>query len=308
MATYPTVEPHHKLAYSNNVMMVSQQLRNPLMGAVTEMPASGDAQSVADLIGQIEYTYAEDRSRRNPENYASATRRWVVRPQEIESGQYIDKVDQFDMMMNPTSIYVRNHTTAVIRGWADRILGIRKQADGSFAVADGGILGVATEGKRGTQTVALPNSQFIAHASAGLTLDKLRAVKVAMQKVDFGLEDDDPIYCAITPTQADDLLDVAAKADTSIPAFAIEQLRSGKPTTLMGFNWIVTNRLPKVGANRLCPVWTKRNVMVGVWQGIVGAAWNDTSAKNKPYVHVGCYIDAVRVEDKGVYVIECAEA
>lgn len=35
--------------------------------------------------------------------------------------------------------------------------------------------------------------------------------------------------------------------------------------------------------------------------------WNDTSAKNKPYVHVGAYIDSVRLQDKGVVVLECQE-
>jgi phage/plasmid-associated DNA primase len=59
------IQAHHKLAYSQNVMMVAQQKRNPLMGAVTEISAKGEAMSASDMFGQVEYLQGEDRSRRN---------------------------------------------------------------------------------------------------------------------------------------------------------------------------------------------------------------------------------------------------
>jgi hypothetical protein len=307
MSLFPAVEPHHKLMYSGNVTMVAQQKRNPLMGAVTEVSASGEAQSVADLLGQLEYLYGEDRSRRNPENPTPRSRRWVVRPPVIESGEYIDKVDRFDMAMDPTSSITVNHVTAVTRGWADRILGIRK--DGTdFAVTDGGILGRATEGKRGTSTIALPSGQYIDDNSEGLTLDKIREVKLKLEKADFGLEDDDQIYAILTPQQKDDLIGIAAQTETSLNAFQLEQIRTGKPTSLMGINWLFTNRLPKDSdGNRLIPFWSKKNIVAGVWQGIQGDMWNDTSAKNMPYAYVSAYVDCVRIEDKGVVVARCVE-
>ncbi|MCB2117912.1 MAG: phage capsid protein [Paracoccaceae bacterium] len=307
MSLYPNVEAHHRLQYAAGVTMVAQQKRNPLMGAVTEVPASGEAQSVADLLGQIEYLYGEERSRRNPENPAMSSRRWVVRPPVIESGQYIDRVDKFDTATDPTGAFIVNHTTAVTRGWADRILGIRKNGT-NFEVTDGGILGYAVEGKRGTTQTALPAGQYVAHGSAGMTLTKLRAAKLILEKADWGLEDDDQLYGILTPQQKDDLIAIAAATGTALNQFELEQIRTGKPTTLLGINWIFTNRLPKdANGHRMCPIFSKKNIVVGRWQGIEGDMWNDTSAKNMPYVYVSAYLDCVRAQDTGVVVIPCVE-
>lgn len=302
------VEQHHRLQYASSVMMVAQQLRNPLIGAVTEMQCAGEAQSVADLLDAGEYAYGEERSRRNPEMPVTGSRRWLVMPPVIESGQYIDKEDKFRTATDPTSNYVRNHVARVTRGEADRLLGIRKVGD-DFAVMDGGILGKAREGKTPGTGTALPVGQYVPHGSTGLTLDKLRDAVKALKKADFGIDGMmDPLYCAITPEQEDDLLGIAAASGANLNTFNIEQLRSGKPTPLMGVNWILTNRLPKnAGGQRLCPIWSKRNIIGGYWQKITGDMWNDTSAKNLPYAYVSLYLDAVRAEDKGVVVLECAE-
>lgn len=303
------VSDHFRLQYASSVTMVAQQNRNALMGAVTEISATGEAQSVTDLMAALEYQYGEDRSRRNPENPVQGTRRWVVRPPVIESGQYIDDEDKFATATDPTSSFVSAHTKAVLRGKQDRILGIRKNSDGTFSVADGGIFGYSTEGKRGTTQTALPNTQYVPVGTTGLTLDKLRATLLALRKADFGMEDDDQLYGLISPMQVDNLIGIAAQSTTNQNAFNIEQLRSGKPSPLMGVNWILTNRLPvDAAASRLCPIFSKKNIVAGIWQDVKGDAWNDSSAKNKPYVYVNAYIDCVRLQDKGVVVIECKES
>ncbi len=302
------VTDHHKLMYASSVQMVAQQKKNPLEGAVTTVMAKGEAQSAADLVNAGEYAYGEDRSRRNPEMPVSGTRRWLVRPPVIESGQYIDDEDKFAMATDPTSTFVEVHTARVVRGKADRILGIRR-VDNVFTVTDGGILGTSIEGKRPGAATALPAGQIIPHGGTGLTIDKLRAAKLALQKADFGIEDEDPLYAVITPEQSDDLIAIAQASTTPLNAFNIQELQTGKPRTLLGITWIMTNRVPlnAAGTHRLIPIFSKRNIQVGIWQDIKGEMWNDTSAKNKPYVYVSAYIDAVRVEDKGVIAIECLE-
>lgn len=300
------VEPHHRLMYADSVTMVAQQTRNPLMDTVTTIAAKGEAQSATDFLNAVEYVYGEERSRRNVENPVSGTRRWLIRPPEIKSGQYIDDEDKFDTARDPTSDFVKAHTMAVLRGCMDRIMGVRK-IDGVFTVTDGGILGNAIEGKRpATSGTALPGSQVIAAGGTGLTIDKLRGAILALNNADFGLEDDDPLYCAISPTQKDNLIAIAQASTTPLNAFNIEQLKTGKPTSLMGVTWITTNRVPKDAAGAwLCPIWSKRNIVEGVWEEINGDMWNDTNADNKPYVRVRTRRDVVRLQDKGVIAITC---
>lgn len=304
------VEQHHKLQYAASVEMVAQQKKNPLESAVTQVPASGEAQSVSDLLEQVEYSRGDEKGRRNPENPAKQTRRWVTLQPSIESGQYITKEEKFRTATDPTSIFVKNHTTAVVRGKFDLIMGISKGNDGLFHVTEGGILGRAREGKTPGTSTPLPNSQYIPHGDTGMSLEKVRAGIKKLELADFGLEEDDPLFSVISPHQKDDLIALAQEAKVSLNAFQIEQIKTGKPTTLMGVTWIFTNRLPyKAGEEltRLCPIFSKANIINAAWQEIEGRMWNDTSAKNLPYCIVDAYFDCVRAQDKGVVVIEAKE-
>lgn len=308
MPLAPALEQHQKLAYSDNVAMVSQQMKNPLAMLVTSIPAKGEAQSATDYLNAVDYQYGEERTRRNIENNVTGTRRWLIRPPVMKSGQYIDDEDKIDMLRDPTSDLVRAHTVAVLRGCMDRIVGVRK-VNGVYVVADGGILGNAIEGKRpGTSGVALPGAQIIPAGGTGMTIDKLRVAILTLQQADFGLEDDDPLYCLIAPKQRDNLIAIAQASSTPLNAFSIQQLQDGKPTPLMGITWVTSNRVPKntAGTADVCPVWTKRNVVEGVWEEVNGEVWNDTHADNKPYARVQTRRDVVRLQDKGVIGIECA--
>lgn len=315
MSTYPVrVEQHHRLMYAESVTMVAQQMKNPIANAVTIVPASGEAQSVTDLVGALPYMRGEPRSRRNPENPILGSRRWVVYQPAVESGQYIDKEDKFKTATDPTSTIVKAHVAAVERGRADLMFGVEPTSSGGYKIGGGGILGVAREGKTPGTGTDLPSGQYLASDSNGLTLDKLRAAVKLLKKADFGIDAAlDPLYGAITPEQEDNLLGIAAASGTNLNSFTIEQLKSGKPTTLMGITWILTNRLP-IGATgapgagkRLVPIWAKSNIIVGEWQATQGDMWNDTSAKNLPYAYVSTYLDVVRAQDKGVVVIPCTE-
>ncbi len=304
------VEQHHIVTYAGNVRMVAQQMKNPLLDAVTVVPASGEAMRAADLIGKKKYLRGEARSRRNPENPATGTARWLVFPEQpIESGQYIDKEDRFKMAMDPTSNFMKADVAAVTRGYADTIMGLDEVSNGTYSVVGGGILGIAREGKTASaSSIALPASQIIANGGVGLTLDKLRTAVKKLKQADFGIDAAlDPLYGAITPEQENDLLGIAATSGTNLNTFTIEQLKSGKPTMLMGITWILTNRLPKVSTIRSCAIWAKSNIIVGEWEPITGDMWNDTAAKKLPYIYTSCRIDAVRVEDAGVMQIDCVE-
>lgn len=302
------IEQHHRVMFRDNVQMVAQQTRNPLRGAVTEAPASGEAMSAADLVGTVEAMEDDGRNRRNEENRPANTRRWLIRPNRIKSGQYIDTPEKLDKAMDPTSVYVRTHTTAVQRAIADRIMGIRREG-GEFVLREGGILGAATEGKNRQTKVSLPSKCFTLANSEGLTLAKLKEGVERLQTDEFGVEDDDTIYCAITPRQKTNLLDLADGNGESLNAFAQMQLMNGKPTSLLGITWIMTNRLFRTSAGvRYCPMWTRRNIVMGVWMDVAGDIWNDTHADNTPYARVQAYVDVVRIEDDGVQVIECDES
>jgi len=308
------VEPHHKLTFRNNIKMTAQQMSNPLRAAVTTVTCTGEAQDMADLINEIDYLRGEDYGRRNPENPPKRSRRWLVRPGVIESGQYITKEEKFDQSQDPSSQLITAHLKAVERGVFDTILGIEKAPNGEYRLYGGGILGPVYEGKTPTSTVSLPAANYIASdfdvggTHTGLTTGKLRGATEGMELEDFGLETDEEVYGLITPKQKTDLINLAIETKTSLNPFEVENIREGKPGKLLGINWLFTNRLPKdPNGYRLCPIWLKSEIVCGFWQDVEGDMWNDTAAKNLPYAHVDCYPAAGRVQDGGVRVIRCAE-
>lgn len=310
------VDQHFRTMYADSVTLVAQQMANPILPAATIVPASGEAQSVTDLVGSVDYQRGEARSRRNVENPVKGSRRWVTydAENEIKSGQYIDKEDKFKTAADPTSTFVRVHTAAVTRGQMDQLLGIEKK-DGVYRISRGGLYGIAREGKVPDGGTDLPSGQYLTADSTGLTLDKLIAAVELLHLADFGIDTDlDPLYGLITPKQKSDLLRIAASAPGLTNAFDVKALETGKPAMLMGVNWIMSNRVPvgatgKPGAGkRLVGIWSKSNLIGGEYEAINGAAWNDTASDNLPYVRVRTNIDAVRAQDKGVVVIPCTEA
>lgn len=309
---YPmNVEQHHKLQYNASVEMVAQQLKNPLLPAVTIVPASGEAQSVRDLVGKVDYQRGQPRNRTNTENPVSGSRRWVVYDptNEIKSGQYIETEDKFRTATDATSVFVRAHTAAVTRGQMDQLLGIEK-VGADFTVTRGGIYGLAREGKTPNSVgTALPAGQYLPDDANGLTLDKLIDAVELLHLADFGIDADlDPLFGLISPKQKSDLLRIAAASSPHQNAFDVKQLESGKPTMLMGVNWIMTNRVPRSATGkRMIAIWSKANIIGGEWEPINGKIWNDTHADDLPYARVRTNLDAVRGEDAGVVVIPCTE-
>lgn len=303
------VEQHNKQMYADNVIMVAQQMKDPLIGAITSMPVSGEAVRAADLINAKRYGRQSLRSRSNGENPATATARWLVMPEEeIYSAQYIDKADKWKMANDPTSNFMKADVAAVTRGYADTVMGLEEVSEGSYAVNYGGILGIAREGKTPGVGTPLPGSQKIVAGGTGLTLDKLRLARKMLKIANFGIDAlMDPLFGAITPEQEDNLLGIAAASGTNLNTFEIEQLKSGVPTKLLGMTWIVTNRLPKAASTRTCAIWSKANIIVGEWEPINGQMWNDPHVNNLPYIKTCCTIDAVRAQDKGVVAIDCIE-
>lgn len=297
------VEAHHQLGLSNAVQLALQQMGSKLRPFITEKPASGEAIPATDLIEAVVAQRGNGRRRSNIENPVARSRRWLVYREPIETGQYLDKEDKFRSAMDPTSEIVQAHTSAMGRGIDDLILGI----DNVGAVTEGGIFGAVGEGKRNTATSTLPAANITVHGGTGLTLAKLRKARktLALGEVDM---DRTRLVMAITASQADDLLGVVEATSSSLNAFDQAQLVDGKVSRLLGFDFVHINRLPLSGTTRSCPVWVPDMIKLGVWQDVQSNIWNDTAARNTPYMHIDAYMDCARAQDGGVHVIECTEA
>ena len=318
MSYRQTVEASHRTTFANNIQMVAQEMHGKIRSAVTIVSGlSGDAHNVRDLLDQKEYEEVEDYNMQNPQNRSNLDAVWMNRPKLIRSGEAIFKEDKFDLAMDPTSQFNASHVRACEKGVFDRFMGIRKKSGGTgYEIHGGGILGKRITGKARTPT-SLPSGQVQAvdagssGTPAGLNLKKMNMAREQLELDDFGIDEDlsSELFCAITPKQKTNLLDIAIQTQTSLNAFQIQQIEAGKPTTLFGMTWIFTNRLPvNASGHRLCPIWTKSNIAGGFWQDIEGDIFNNGAAMNRPQVLVTCYPEATRIENEGVVVFTCLES
>ena len=297
------VEQHHRMMFRDEFMLATQYRGSKLRRYVTEQPATGEGAVAADIIGQVNYRRGTGRRRTNIENVPKRTRRWLIYRDPIETGQYLDSEDKFRQASDASSRLMNAHVMAIRRGIDDTILGL----DENGALSDGGILGAVSEGKRpGNAGTALPSAYKTVHNSQGLTIAKLRAARKKLGLDENDLEFVTPVM-AITTNQHDDLLGIVENASATLNMLEQPAVVEGKVKRLMGFEFVEVNRLPKVSNIRSCPVWIKDKIVLGVWQDIDPDMWNDTHARNTPYIHVDAYMDATRTEDLGVHVIEAQE-
>ena len=290
--------------FVNMVEVSLQQNGSKLRPFVSEQPCASEGATAADLIGPVTYQRGPARRRSNIENVPSRSRRWHVFPDPIETGQYLDSADKFRMIEDPSSKLMEAHTNAIRLGIDDTILGINP--DGTLF--EGGILGKVAEGKApGAATKALPSAQISVHGGSGLTVLKLRGARKQLGLDENDLATFSPTM-AISTVQHDDLLGIVENASANLNMLEQPHIVNGRVTRLMGFNFVEINRLPKLQVGiRSCPVWLKNKVELGIWQDVKPDMWNDSHARNTPYMHVDAWMDCVRIEDKGVHIVECAE-
>lgn len=304
MAFDAQVSPSFRLTYQTNFELVLQQMGSRLRPLVTEMPATGKAVAASDLVGKLEMEEVAHRVRNNADIKADMTRRWLTFPNRFRVGGYFDSEDDMRAVESPRSEILQAAAAAAGRRVDQIILGLN--ADGT--VGNGGIMGNVVSGETpGGAPVALPSKHRTVHGSAGMTVLKLRKALLQMGKDDVDL-DRDEIYCGITHQQHDDLIGIV-EAGTGFNLLSQNEIITGRIDGRLGIKFVLMSQsvLPKVGNIRSCPVWVKRNIKLGVWEDIRSDVWNDTNADNIPAWRVDLRMQATRVQDGMVHVIECQE-
>lgn len=296
------VQDHHRLEWGENFEMLLRYKGSKLRPFVSEKACAGKGSVAANLIGDINYQRRRGRKRSNIENIPPRSRRWLSRTDPIETGQYFDEEDEWDMIGQPKSELYKAHVNAIRRGVDDVILGIDENGE----IMHGGLLGAATEGERPSTTVAFPTANKTLVGGTGLTIGKLRAARKKLGLDENDLDVYDPTM-AISTKEHDDLLGIVETASANLNMLEQPHIVEGKVKRLLGFNFVETNRLPVIGGVRQCPVWLKDGICLGIWKDVTTDMYNDTHAGNTPYASAECVMDAVRVQDDKVHVIESTE-
>jgi hypothetical protein len=163
-----------------------------------------------------------------------------------------------------------------------------------------------------------------ASAATGLNIAKLRRAKRILMEgyVDI---DNDPLIAVISAKQHDDLLNEAQAISLDYNTKPV--LVDGKISSFMGFNFVVSERIPGAGAFNsainptistgstdgtytagsrwMVPVFAKSGLALGMWNDIQTSIDRRADKRNSYQVYVTGTFGAARMEEKKCVLINC---
>lgn len=288
-----TVTENMVQQFGTNFRILGQQMQPRLLPFVqNEGQFTGTSKSVERLGKADAYDLV---SRHSDTQYVQIphSRRWLDL-QDKAAAELVDEMDKIKLLADPTSPYVRILTASMNRAKDDAIL-----------------LAARGNARTNSGSIALPVGQKITASATGLTLVKLLAAKELLDaaEVDDELDmDGQGSPSRVIVVSAKQITNLLGTTEIkSVDYNSVKALANGQVDTFLGFKFVRSERLPKVGSDRLCPVWTRGAIAYGT--GMDTRTSIDTlPGKNySVQVYTRESIGAVRVEDEGVVEIACQE-
>jgi hypothetical protein len=222
--------------FSSNVMHLAQQ-KGSRLREYCRMESQSAESAFYDRIGSKSAKRKEGRHSDVVYQDTPHSRRMVTMEDYYDS-DLVDKEDKLRTIMDPENEYAKAIGMALGRKIDEIIIDAA--------------LGNAYGGKKGTEVVALPNSQkLIAHDGAstggnGLNVRTLRAARKKF-KQNEAIDQGEKLILAHAAQQADDLL--AETEFTSSDFNAVKTLVNGETDTFMGFKFVQLELLPFTDAD-----------------------------------------------------------
>jgi len=284
-------------AFKDEMFHLAQQKGSKLRDKVRQRIITGDATYFERLAPS---DAIEKTTRHTPTPIIDVTHsRRKVTMKDFMWNDLVDDEDKRRMLVDPVGAYTTNAGYAMGRKWDDLIIG----SDGAAtpAIAEG-MLGDAYDGT-GTAAAFDTVNQQIASNSEGLTISKLTEAKYVMDNNDVNPEG----RCIIVgPAQLRDLLNTTEI--TSIDYNSVKALVKGEIMNFMGFEFVMSTRLPLLIAERVCVAFQKDCVGLAVNRDteIRRDERPDVSYALQVFARFTC--NATRIDDAGVVRILNVEA
>ena len=284
------VPTHFVQEYKTVVDLLLQQMGSRLRDKVSSDTYTGKAGKAVEQIGAVTAQKKTSRHADTPLIDTPAAARWVF-PEDYEWADLIDTQDKLRMLIDPTSSYAQNGAHAIGRAMDDEIIAA--------------FFGASLTGENGTTSTAFPSGQQATTTAGGLTLAKLREAKQLLLAAEVDL-DRETVYCAISAQQHDDLLGISEIQSMDFNNTA--PLVKGVVLAFMGFNFVLSERLPITGTDREVACWVPSGMHFGMWEDLRTEIDRRPDKSYATQVYVAATIGATRLQEEKVVRIICSEA
>ena len=213
--------------------------------------------------------------------------------------ELVDTADKVQMLVDPTSKYAVNAAYAFGRTKDSVILTAAS--------------GIAYTGEEGATATTFDNSMIVtasggsySGSTVGLNMDKLRGASLLLNANDVDMEGR---YFVAHPEQQNDLLGLSEL--TSRDYNTIRTLVDGEIDTFMGFKFIWTTEVQKVGDDYLCYAWHRDAMLLALGKDDLGfnAKVSERNDKNhSTQIFNEMMIGAVRMDENAIVQVKCQVA
>lgn len=298
IASY-SVPDHHADMFTANVQAALAKVGGVLRPLVTQGNYKGEKIQVVDFIGPVIFVQRTTVYGDTKISEVEHTSRWIT-GNEYDCAILVDRLDTLKMIYDPTNPYVERMREAAARTEDNVIM------SKFFATAK--------SGRDGTTDVAYASGNTVVHASAGMSVAKLRSMRKLIKKKLVDLRRMRP-KIAVTATQIDDLL--SETSVNSIDYNSVKPLVDGEVTQFMGFDFVpfeddglgggIATHLDTGVTIRECPVWVPDGMHFGSWDALTIIINNRPDKNNIKQLHATMTIGATRLDEAKVFKMECKE-
>ena len=296
------IPTHYVREYSTNVQLLLQTKGSKLRQAVMSGSHVGDQASPVDQVGSVNAQRVTSRFAPMGRVDATTDRRWVF-PVDYDLPQLIDSFDKLRLVTDPESVYVTNAMYAMGRAMDDEII------SAMFGTAKTGVNG-------GTSTSFLSSNVVSVNTGgtdSGLNVPKLRAGKKLLMSHEVDI-DNDPIFCAITSKEHDELLNEIQIISSDFNGADRPVLQDGRVQRFLGINFLHVERLAtqatgtddQSGSSLQIPMWARSGLYLGIWNEMNAEISVRNDLQGLPFqAYVKETIGATRLEEKKIVKIWC---
>lgn len=292
------IEALRQLTYSTNLEMLLQQKGSKFANLCRVDTVSGTkAHRMLSQIDSVEVSERTTRAEVIDNTTVNYDGRWVYWKRQ-HFGTIVDDLDTLQTGIDPNGMILQSAVSSLAR-----------QADDDFLNA---FFGTAMTGETGgTSTTFTAGNQVAVTegvgSATGLNIKKLRAaMKILLQnEVDL---DTDQVYIGVSPRQNDELLNFTEVISSDFNKPILGQ--DGRIRSFLGFNFIVSNRLPTdSNSYRRLPVWVPRGMGCANWINLRTDIRELPNYKSKPiYIEAETQKGFTRLEENFCVEIKCSEA
>lgn len=289
-----------------------QQSTSRLRGCVNTESQNGEFQYF-DRILPTTMTELTTRHADTPLVSTSHDRRRIGL-RDFSWAELVDWRDLEKMLLDPTSTYIQNAIRAANQTIDDIII------SAAFGTAYAGKAGATTVAfgqgyTAGSLTVAAPTENSLiaqnyvdsgAATNSNLTISKIRHAQYLLQVQEVNLNDDAMCYAVISPKAVEGLL---RQPEFTSADYNTQRMlaRSGKNFGFMGFEFVISNRLPVTSNIRDCLFFEKRGLNLSIGKDISTRVDNRPDKNNAAQPYVGMGFGASRMWEAAVLKVQVDE-